>query len=324
MALTAVAGALLGTGINAGAGIGNEMLQRHWQLKDYNTQQRDALRAWDRENAYNSPEQQMARLAQAGLNPNLVYGKGADNTASSIKTPSMGEHPKSVIPNIDPLMFVKAQEMGTNLKAIQAQTDNTIQDTENKKTAQQLETLKILNQNITNSRDELQLRQNQDLYDDYVRRYKLENQAIEQNMSLRLEENDRAKLASSDNHEKVWQDIFESRKRELVHQSTIATNDKQRELIKKQMQQIDAGIELTKSQKDLNEAELKLRKEGISYSDPYYLRLLIMAGKHPDADLKEIKRELDRRANLENEGGADLNTGIDWMDEYLNKPIGDK
>lgn len=42
------------------------------------------LEMWERANAYNSPEAQMARLREAGLNPNLVYGSGsaAGNTAT--------------------------------------------------------------------------------------------------------------------------------------------------------------------------------------------------------------------------------------------------
>lgn len=40
-------------------------LQRQWALSDWNTQ-----------NEYNSPEAQMGRYRDAGLNPNLVYGEG--------------------------------------------------------------------------------------------------------------------------------------------------------------------------------------------------------------------------------------------------------
>lgn len=35
------------------------------------------LEMWERANAYNSPQAQMQRLRDAGLNPNLVYGNGA-------------------------------------------------------------------------------------------------------------------------------------------------------------------------------------------------------------------------------------------------------
>lgn len=43
-----------------------------------------ALANWNRQNEYNSPSAQMERLSAAGLNPNLVYGNGADNTATAL------------------------------------------------------------------------------------------------------------------------------------------------------------------------------------------------------------------------------------------------
>lgn len=55
--------------------------------------QTDNARAWDLtmwnlQNAYNDPSQQMARFKNAGLNPNLIYGKG---------TPGLAESPKSAV-----------------------------------------------------------------------------------------------------------------------------------------------------------------------------------------------------------------------------------
>jgi len=54
-----------------------------------------ALQDWNRQNAYNHPSQQMQRLKEAGLNPNLVYGGGATTTAQSVKTTD------AQVPNID-------------------------------------------------------------------------------------------------------------------------------------------------------------------------------------------------------------------------------
>ncbi|OBQ38075.1 MAG: hypothetical protein AN484_24550 [Aphanizomenon flos-aquae WA102] len=54
-----------------------------------------ALEDWNRQNAYNHPKQQMQRLQEAGLNPNLVYGGGATTTAQPVKSPDMQ------VPNID-------------------------------------------------------------------------------------------------------------------------------------------------------------------------------------------------------------------------------
>ena len=41
------------------------------------------LEQWHRENQYNRPTEQMQRLSEAGLNPNLVYGNGATTQAAA-------------------------------------------------------------------------------------------------------------------------------------------------------------------------------------------------------------------------------------------------
>jgi hypothetical protein len=57
----------------------------------YDKQYRDNINFWNMQNEYNTPQAQMERLRSAGLNPNLIYGKGAGaaNTADSIKTPDV-------------------------------------------------------------------------------------------------------------------------------------------------------------------------------------------------------------------------------------------
>ena len=41
------------------------------------------LEMWNKQNDYNSPQQQMERFAEAGLNPNLIYGQGNAGNATS-------------------------------------------------------------------------------------------------------------------------------------------------------------------------------------------------------------------------------------------------
>lgn len=54
--------------------------------KQYNYQ----MEMWNANNLYNSPLQQMERLREAGLNPNLVYGNGsATHTATMASAPSV-------------------------------------------------------------------------------------------------------------------------------------------------------------------------------------------------------------------------------------------
>jgi hypothetical protein len=59
-------------------------LDREHEIAMYERTKNDSLQNWNRENEYNDPKQQMQRLREAGLNPNLVYGNGAENTAGAI------------------------------------------------------------------------------------------------------------------------------------------------------------------------------------------------------------------------------------------------
>lgn len=56
-----------------------------YNVANYQMQRQDAVQDWNTQNQYNSPKQQMQRLREAGLNPHLVYGKGAENTAAMIR-----------------------------------------------------------------------------------------------------------------------------------------------------------------------------------------------------------------------------------------------
>lgn len=70
-----VAGSALGAGAQDRANAQNleiAKMQNAWNLEQ-----------WNRENVYNKPTEQMQRLSEAGLNPNLVYGNGATTQAAA-------------------------------------------------------------------------------------------------------------------------------------------------------------------------------------------------------------------------------------------------
>lgn len=77
---------------------------------------RHQIKLWNMQNEYNSPKAQMARFAEAGLNPNLIYGQGTPGNASSTAKSSDNK----------PVEFdaMGAIMQSQNLKAIEAQTDN--------------------------------------------------------------------------------------------------------------------------------------------------------------------------------------------------------
>jgi len=59
----------------------DKTLNMNKELADY-AYSKD-LESWNRANEYNHPASQMARLSSAGLNPNMVYGKGATATSTA-------------------------------------------------------------------------------------------------------------------------------------------------------------------------------------------------------------------------------------------------
>lgn len=99
------------------------------ELAEYQYQ-RD-LEMWNRQNEYNNPANQMARLKAAGLNPNMVYGSG--NAAGNVSS----QLPKYNAPEVDyrgipPVLDIpQALSFYQDMRLRQAQTDNVQAQTDN-------------------------------------------------------------------------------------------------------------------------------------------------------------------------------------------------
>ncbi|AXH71941.1 MAG: DNA pilot protein [Microviridae sp.] len=111
---------LISSGVNIMTQSIMNKAQKRWAEKMYERQRNDALADWNRENEYNSPSGQMARLKAAGLNPNLVYGHGATATGGDIRNSSPGDYnPKTSEVHTSQSMFNYM-----DLKMKEAQIDN--------------------------------------------------------------------------------------------------------------------------------------------------------------------------------------------------------
>lgn len=78
------------------------------------------LEQWHRQNRYNHPLEQMARLRAAGLNPNLIYGSSPGSAVGNASTVHPGKAPEYKL--TDPIGPGANLFMDTRVK--QAQTDN--------------------------------------------------------------------------------------------------------------------------------------------------------------------------------------------------------
>jgi hypothetical protein len=119
------AAAALGQGANIIATNRLNKKTREWNEKMYGIQRKDALSDWDRQNAYNAPQQQMQRLKEAGLNPNMVYGKGTiDNQTGAVRSTDVkGWQPD--VPKIDAQAIPQMLSAFVDMEQKKVSTDNT-------------------------------------------------------------------------------------------------------------------------------------------------------------------------------------------------------
>lgn len=165
--------ALLGAGIGAGANLiggiiqnrqnqNNAQQQQDWNLEQWNRQNtRDDslwnkqnaynLDMWNKQNQFNSPQAQMARFKEAGLNPHLIYGKGTPGNATPInsnaqRTMDVKGYNRAEAQNVTRGMDVYGQYV--QFKNMEAQTDNLRQDQINKEQQRILATQQEILNNI--------------------------------------------------------------------------------------------------------------------------------------------------------------------------------
>jgi hypothetical protein len=138
---------ILGAGLSAVGGIvGNIMNNRsqnkanqqniEFQREMYNRQRQDSLSDWNMQNEYNSPEAQMRRLKEGGLNPNLVYGQGAvANNTQGVRS-SSGANANIAPTRVDPSFigdsvnqYFNVQRQEKSLKLLEEEIKNKQADT---------------------------------------------------------------------------------------------------------------------------------------------------------------------------------------------------
>lgn len=87
--LIGAASSLVGGAANSAATADQNRDSQRFSLAMYERTKADNLAFWNLQNDYNSPQSQMQRFEQAGLNKHLVYGQGSPGQAASIPTPDV-------------------------------------------------------------------------------------------------------------------------------------------------------------------------------------------------------------------------------------------
>lgn len=238
---------------------------REFQYEMYGRQRRDALTDFRMANEYNSPEEQMNRLRQAGLNPHLVYGKGADMAAAQIRGSSVptGNQPAPKAefnPNLSG-EFLQTLATHAQLQQSQAATDNLHQQVELSKKEAILKEAQTSESLQRTARSEFDLKQADRLKDLVFEKAVLDNEAADTNIEFQIDENARRKLANTANVQKTMVEIQHEKLK-------MAKTDEERKAIQQ-------SIDLLSHTKEVRILEEKLAAAGLRPSDPLYYRTLM-------------------------------------------------
>lgn len=157
--------ALVSAGAGLASGVMNNMVNYGMSKKLMQKQYDLNMKAWHAQNEYNLPVNQMQRLADAGLNPHLVYQNGgASATASTPSSTSQGHFnsnfsfdPLGDLSNYQSIMNMRANQHYTNVQATQAELTGRKQrelmdaQINNLNTHSQVNTENAYTQGLTNS-----------------------------------------------------------------------------------------------------------------------------------------------------------------------------
>lgn len=249
--------------------------QNQWDM--YWTERDNAVKDFSMTNQYNSPEEQMNRLRQAGLNPNLVYGKGAENTASMIRGSNASRNNQPA-PRYDSSFIQQGLATGANLasslgqiKMQGAQTDNLYQQNA-------LIAAQTSKTHMETATSEFELGKAKELRDESIMAAKLANEQTRSNIekteadtTFTLDSNERQKLSNTSNIAKTTQDILESRVRVKTMELKNEMNPAEREKLEAEIYQLMQMTQNAREQQtvieleaEIKDAQAKMIKQGVN------------------------------------------------------------
>lgn len=244
--------ALVGQGANAASQGAMNRKQRKFTEKMYQRQRDDSISDWNKQNEYNHPSAQMARLREAGLNPNLVYGNGADVTAQPVRSSSPGSW-NAKAPEVD-MRFVGDSLMNyQNIKMQEAQIDNL--RTQNSVLVQEaaLKAASTANLVMSTKRGEFDYGLATELRQTSLDTAKEQLRKLSTGADIDIQRNEREALMNSSSLREAGERIATMRDQRL-------TSVQQRQLM-----DLDA---------ELKKMDIDLKKLGVMPSDNFLLRLL--------------------------------------------------
>ena len=232
--------------------------------RSYDIQRRDSLADWKMQNDYNSPQMQMQRFKEAGLNPNLIYKQ--TNEAAPVRSTNY-DTPKFNAPTPDLNMIGAVMGQNADIKLKEAQTNNlSKQNTviEQDALLRQAQTAGEIARTTANS--DANRRANE------LQKYSL--QAAEQNLRKTDVDISKTKLDMLLGFRNDWRQTLANSKSLEEANARIASMAIQNAKTRQEKNQIIQFTENLKKDGTLKQLDIDLRRLGIMPSDNIAARIL--------------------------------------------------
>lgn len=256
-------GSLLGQGINAMSTSSANQSQLNYNKEMYDRQRADALADWTMQNDYNSPQAQMKRFKDAGLNPNLIYGQMTNSPV--VRTSSPQSYSPEVarvdlghVANTAMSAYFDTQLKEAQINNLRAQNSNILQDT-------LLKSANVLAVGTNTATKQIELANLQkysaDAAEASLRSLEIGNRSKLQDIEIK-------EIMKAPNLQQALQNV----------KNLESTNYETKARIQN----------LLKSGK-LQDLDIQLKKNGIQPGDPMYLRMANQLLQNPSATWDNIK-----------------------------------
>lgn len=236
----------------------------------YNTRQ------WHRQNEYNSPQEQMKRFQDAGLNPNLIYGSGNAAAGQASAAPEFEKLSDSAYQAADSAPVHAAFQAFTDWEQKKAQTDLLKQQATTQQQEQHLKSAQIVSEILKGDTSKFDLNLKSDLRSISYDAAKAQLQKIKADTNFTTNQDRRADVTLSRNVAESVERVFNSRMgRKLT----------------------DAQIKNLKFDSRVKQLDSQLAEGGLRPSDPFYARVIyqIVESLRNNPIPKGQKKQLDQK-----------------------------
>lgn len=269
-------GNVIGSGINAFSQGRQNQRSQDFSREMYERQRADGLEFWRMQNDYNSPQAQMKRFQEAGLNPNLIYGQGSSGNAGLPPVPDYkmpdfrSSSPGDGVSNAFTSginTFFDVQFRSAQLDNLRAQNQAIQEETALKRA----ETARVIKDTEGRAFDLDFKSEFRDISADAARE-RLRQLRTNTDLAINRDARDAA-TNSSNLKEAVSRMETQYLQRQQVKLGMAKTRTEIAS-IREQTKRTIAGVRLLEQQGTLNDLEIEFRRKGLSFRDPLWSRMV--------------------------------------------------